>query len=90
MILVKGDIGKVAEAIEISHQTLHIIKQNLFWAFGYNAVAIPFAVAGKLNPTIASAAMALSSVSVIINSLRLNRPSGLHKKAVLKNDNNNS
>jgi P-type Cu+ transporter len=76
LILVKGDIGKVAEAIAISNQTLGIIKQNLFWAFGYNAVAIPFSVAGKLNPTIASAAMAFSSVSVIINSLRLNRSSG--------------
>ena len=80
LILVNGDISKVAEAIAISHQTLSIIKQNLFWAFGYNAVAIPFAVAGKLNPTIASAAMALSSVSVIINSLRLNRSSGAYKK----------
>jgi Cu+-exporting ATPase len=82
LILINGDIGKVAEAITISHQTLSIIKQNLFWAFGYNTVAIPFAVAGKLNPTIASAAMALSSVSVIINSLRLNRSSGKHKKVV--------
>lgn len=90
LILVNGDIGKVAEAIAISHQTLRIIRQNLFLAFGYNAVAIPFAVAGKLNPTIASAAMALSSVSVIINSLRLNRSSGIRRKAVLKNDNNNS
>ena len=80
LILVKGDIGKVAEAIAISNQTLSIIKQNLFWAFGYNAVAIPFAVAGKLNPMIASAAMALSSVSVIFNSLRLNRSFGAHKK----------
>jgi Cu+-exporting ATPase len=88
-ILVNGDIGKVAEAIAISNQTLSIIKQNLFWAFGYNAVAIPFAVAGKLNTTIASAAMALSSVSVIINSLRLNRSSGIHKEAVSKNVNNN-
>ena len=76
LILVNGDIGKVADVIVLSKQTLSIIKQNLFWAFGYNAVAIPFAVAGKLNPTIASAAMALSSVSVIINSLRLNRSSG--------------
>jgi len=54
LILVNGDIAKVSEAIVISKQTLGIIKQNLFWAFGYNAVAIPFAVAGKLNPTIAS------------------------------------
>ncbi len=73
MILVNADIGKVAEAIALSNQTLSIIKQNLFWAFGYNAVAIPFAMAGKLSPAMASAAMALSSVSVIINSLRLNR-----------------
>jgi Cu+-exporting ATPase len=80
LILVNGDIGKVAEAITLSHQTLSIIKQNLFWAFGYNAIAIPFAVAGKLNPAIASAAMALSSVSVIINSLRLNRSPGTRKK----------
>ena len=80
LILVNGDIGKVAEAIALSNQTLGIIKQNLFWAFGYNAVAIPFAVAGKLNPTIASAAMALSSISVIINSLRLNRSIGTDKK----------
>jgi len=84
----EDDISKVSEAIAISNQTLNTIKQNLFWAFAYNAVAIPFAVAGKLNPTIASAAMAFSSVSVIINSLRLNRPSGAHKKTVLKNVNN--
>ena len=89
LILVNGDIGKVVEAIAISNQTLGIIKQNLFWAFGYNAIAIPFAVAGKLNPTIASAAMAFSSVSVIINSLRLNRSSGTHKKTVPKSSNNN-
>ncbi len=84
LILVNGDIGKVAEAISLSNQTLSIIKQNLFWAFGYNAIAIPFAVAGKLNPTIASAAMAFSSLSVIINSLRLNRSSGTYKKTVSK------
>lgn len=90
LILVNGDIGKVAEVITLSNQTLSVIKQNLFWAFGYNAVAIPFAVAGKLNPTIASAAMALSSVSVIINSLRLNRSSATHKKAIPENFNNKS
>ncbi|HEY5141671.1 MAG TPA: HAD-IC family P-type ATPase, partial [Methylococcales bacterium] len=90
LILVNGDISKVAEAITISNQTLGIIKQNLFWAFGYNAVTIPLAVAGKLNPAIASAAMALSSVSVIINSLRLNRSSGKFKKTASKNIDNNS
>lgn len=73
LVLLDGDIGKIADAIELSEDTLSIIKQNLVWAFGYNAIAIPFAVAGKLNPAIASAAMALSSVSVIVNSLRLNR-----------------
>lgn len=73
LVLLDGDIGKIADAIELSENTLRIIKQNLVWAFGYNAVAIPFAVAGKLNPAIASAAMALSSVSVIVNSLRLSR-----------------
>ncbi|WP_404358744.1 heavy metal translocating P-type ATPase [Methylotuvimicrobium sp. KM1] len=73
LVLLDGDIGKIADAIELSENTLSIIKQNLTWAFGYNAIAIPFAVAGKLNPAIASAAMALSSVSVIVNSLRLNR-----------------
>ncbi|MEI6389357.1 MAG: hypothetical protein WCQ50_22340, partial [Spirochaetota bacterium] len=68
----------------LSHQTLSIIKQNLFWAFGYNAIAIPFAIAGKLNPAMASAAMALSSVSVIINSLRLIRFSGTPENDVEK------
>lgn len=89
LILVNGDIGKVSEAITISHQTLAVIKQNLFWAFGYNAIAIPVAVAGKLNPTIASAAMALSSVSVIINSLRLNRTTRLPKNALTEFDKDN-
>ena len=73
MTLVQGDIAKVADAMELSGDTLRIIKQNLFWAFAYNTVAIPVAAAGKLNPMIASAAMALSSVSVVLNSLRLQR-----------------
>ena len=72
-ILVDSDISKVAEVLDISQQTLKVVKQNLFWAFGYNAIAIPIAMAGKLNPMISSAAMALSSVSVIANSLRLNK-----------------
>lgn len=72
LTLVNGDISKVAETVELSTLTMKIIKQNLFWAFGYNTVAIPIAAIGKLNPMIASAAMALSSVSVIVNSLRIN------------------
>jgi Cu+-exporting ATPase len=73
LTLVQGDISKVTETIELSTDTINIIKQNLFWAFGYNIVAIPIAALGKLNPMIASAAMALSSVSVIVNSLRLSK-----------------
>jgi Cu+-exporting ATPase len=73
MTLVHGDITKVTEAIQLSTDTIKIIKQNLFWAFGYNVVAIPVAAMGKLNPMVASAAMALSSVSVIVNSLRLSK-----------------
>ncbi len=73
LTLVNGDITKVADALEISTDTLRIIKQNLVWAFGYNTLAIPIAALGKLNPMIASLAMALSSVSVVLNSLRLQR-----------------
>ncbi len=73
MTLVQGDISKVTAGIELSKKTITVIKQNLFWAFGYNVIAIPVAAAGRLNPMIASAAMALSSVSVIVNSLRLNK-----------------
>lgn len=73
LTLVKGDISKVTETIELSTNTIRVIKQNLFWALGYNTVAIPVAALGKLNPMIASAAMAFSSVSVIVNSLRLNK-----------------
>ena len=69
--LVGGDITRVAAGIELSRRTMSVIRQNLFWALGYNTVAIPFAAAGRLNPMIASAAMAMSSVSVLSNSLRL-------------------
>jgi len=74
LTLVQGDISKVTETIELSANTINVIKQNLFWAFAYNTVSIPVAALGKLNPMIASAAMALSSVSVIVNSLRLSKP----------------
>jgi Cu+-exporting ATPase len=73
LTLVGGDIAKAAEAMELSSFTLRVIRQNLFWAFGYNIVAIPVAALGKLNPMIASAAMAMSSVSVVLNSLRLQK-----------------
>jgi Cu+-exporting ATPase len=73
MTLVQGDISRVTSAIQLSTDTIRIIKQNLFWAFAYNTIAIPVAAMGRLNPMIASGAMALSSVSVIVNSLRLNK-----------------
>jgi Cu+-exporting ATPase len=73
LTLINGDITKVADAVELSTATLKIIRQNLFWAFGYNTLSIPIAAVGKLNPMIASAAMALSSVSVVMNSLRLQK-----------------
>ncbi len=71
--LVGGDIARVAGGIELSRQTMRVVRQNLFWALGYNVVAIPVAAAGRLNPMIAAAAMAMSSVSVVTNSLRLQR-----------------
>jgi Cu+-exporting ATPase len=71
--LVAGDIARVAAAIDLSRRTMTIVRQNLFWALGYNVVAIPFAAAGRLNPMLASAAMAMSSVSVVSNSLRLQK-----------------
>ncbi|MBP6708662.1 MAG: HAD-IC family P-type ATPase, partial [Candidatus Accumulibacter sp.] len=71
--LAGGDIARVALTIQLSRRTMRIIRQNLFWALGYNVVAIPIAAAGRLNPMVASAAMAFSSVSVVANSLRLQR-----------------
>lgn len=71
--LVKGNLNSVIASIELSRKTIRIIKQNLFWAFFYNIIGIPFAALGLLNPMIAALAMSLSSVSVISNSLRLRK-----------------
>jgi len=73
LVLVKGDLMKAVEAIELSRATLRNIKQNLFWAFIYNAVGLPVAALGLLNPAFSAGAMAFSSVSVVLNALRLKR-----------------
>jgi Cu+-exporting ATPase len=71
--LMRGDLSLVADAIAISRQTVRKIHQNLFWAFGYNIIGIPLAAGGVLSPVIAGGAMAMSSVSVLLNALLLTR-----------------
>jgi P-type Cu+ transporter len=73
LTLVSGDLRAAGDAIRLSRSTLRTIKQNLGWAFGYNLAALPLAAAGLLNPVIAAAAMAFSSLSVVANALRLRR-----------------
>ena len=71
VILLSGDLHQLPELIALSRRTMRIVKQNLFWAFFYNVLMVPLAAMGMLNPMLAAAAMSISSVFVVLNSLRL-------------------
>jgi Cu+-exporting ATPase len=73
LTLMRGDLTAAVDAVRLARRTVTIIRGNLFWAFAYNVAALPLAAAGLLNPMIAGAAMALSSIFVVANSLRLRR-----------------
>jgi Cu+-exporting ATPase len=81
--LVKGDLRSITTAIDLSRGTMRTIRQNLFWAFGYNAVLIPLAIFGRIDPIFAAVAMALSSVTVLSNSLRLRGTKASHAMAAV-------
>jgi len=74
--LARGDIAKVAEAMALGRATLRIVRQNLVWALGYNSLSLPLAVFGKANPLTASIAMSISSLSLVLNALRLQKKTG--------------
>jgi Cu+-exporting ATPase len=73
VVLVSGDLSKAVQAQALAQATRQNIRQNLIWSFVYNVIAIPLAAAGMLDPKISALAMALSSVSVVLNALRLRR-----------------
>lgn len=76
VVIVQGGVSKIADLVRISRKTFSVIRQNLFWAFAYNLIAIPLAMAALLHPLIAEIAMAFSSISVILNSMRVSSASG--------------